>query len=295
MAITRPTNLTKPFADSAGAGYVRTVPEPSQISITPGAASLTDGFPPLNFLDSTAGGVPMSGQDLNGILKILSQHIAFAGSGGKYRFDAALSTAIGGYPVGTVLQNDAGTQEYINNTAGNTTNFNSTPSSIGVTWMPHAGVKQRMIVQQQETNGIGAGNTAVGAVTVALNTVVFNSIVGASLASNQITLPIGSYIIKVRQTLRGLQDAKAWLRNITAGNTVIGIGTGSDTTDASSGAGGGIINGYSDILAYVTLTATSAIDVRVTADAIVTNGLGRPSLVTTLAEIYGVVDIEKIA
>jgi hypothetical protein len=142
MAITRPINLTKPFADAAGVGYVRTIPEASQIGITPGAASLEDGFPPLNFLDPTAGGVPPSGQDMNGILKILSQHTAFQGSGGCYRFDSALSTAMGGYPVGAVLQDDTGVTAYVNSLAGNTTNFNTTPASIGVSWHPYAGTFQ---------------------------------------------------------------------------------------------------------------------------------------------------------
>lgn len=160
MAITRPVNLTKPFADNAGVGYVRTIPEASQIGITPGAASLTDGFPPLNFLDPTAGGVPPSGQDMNGILKILSQHTAFQGSGGCYRFDSALSTAMGGYPVGAVLQSNTGISSYINILAGNTTDFNSTPSSIGVSWMPYGGEFQATqtipgkaeIATQAETN-----------------------------------------------------------------------------------------------------------------------------------------------
>lgn len=162
MAITRPVNLTKPFADAAGVGYVRTIPEASQIGITPGAASLTDGFPPLNFLDPTAGGVPPSGQDMNGILKILSQHTAFQGSGGCYRFDAALSTAMGGYPVGAVLQDNTGVSSYINILAGNTTDFNSTPASIGVSWMPYGGAFQATetipgkakIATQTQTNNI---------------------------------------------------------------------------------------------------------------------------------------------
>jgi len=293
MAITRPTNLLRPFAESAGAGYKRTVPDASQISITPGAASYTDGFPPLNFLDPSAGGVPPSGQDMNGVLNALSSHTAFQGEGGQYRFDAALSTAIGGYPVGVVLQSDDGLSSYVNVSAGNTTNFNSSPSSIGTSWLPYAGTKKRMIVQQQQANGVGAGDSIAGGVTVTLNTVVLNTITGASLASNQITLPVGTYLIEVRQPLRGLQDAKAWLRKISDGSA-LGVGTGSDTVDASSGAGGGVINGFSNITTVVTFTASTAFDLRVTADAAIVNGLGRPCLVTSLIEVYSTVEIEKI-
>jgi hypothetical protein len=133
MAIIRPTNLVKPFADS---GSKNTIPVTSQIGITDGAASYTDGFPPLTWTPIEAGGKYPFGQDFNGILHALSQHIMFINSGGQYRFDAALATAVGGYPVGFVLQDDDGVNSYINNSAGNTTNFNTTPSSIGVTWMP---------------------------------------------------------------------------------------------------------------------------------------------------------------
>lgn len=136
MSVTRPVNLQIPFANS---GSKNTIPVPSQIGVTAGAASFTDGFPPLTFTPLASGGVQPSGADFNGILNILSQHIAFVNAGGRYRFDATLATAIGGYPVGFVLQDDAGLNSYVNISAGNTTNFNSSPSSIGVSWIPYAG------------------------------------------------------------------------------------------------------------------------------------------------------------
>lgn len=136
MPITRPVNLQKPFADS---GAKNTIPVASQIGIVNGAASYTDGFPPLTMTPIAAGGIPPAGQDFNGILNALSAHTTFQNAGGKYRFDSALSTAIGGYPAGFVLQDDAGVNEYVNILAGNTTNFNSTPASIGVSWIPYSG------------------------------------------------------------------------------------------------------------------------------------------------------------
>lgn len=136
MAVTRPVNLQIPFANS---GSKNTIPVPSQIGVTAGAASFTDGFPPLTFTPLASGGVQPAGADFNGIFNILSQHTTFLNAGGLYRFDAALATAIGGYPVGFVLQDDAGLNSYVNISAGNTTNFNSSPSSIGVSWIPYAG------------------------------------------------------------------------------------------------------------------------------------------------------------
>ncbi|WP_454695662.1 hypothetical protein [Achromobacter aegrifaciens] len=134
MAIIRPTNFQIPFADGGGKN---SIPIPS--STTPGAASFTDGFPPATRTPLVAGGIPPSGLDMNGILWAISQHTVFQNAGGRYRFDAALAAANGGYPVGFVLQSDDGLNEYVNVLAGNTTNFNTTPASIGVSWLPWSG------------------------------------------------------------------------------------------------------------------------------------------------------------
>ena len=135
MAVQRPTNIDIPWAD---AGLKVTIPGSSQIGISDGRASWPDGFPPLTMTQIAAGGVPFYGQDMNGILNALSGHTVFQNSGGQYRFDTALAGAIGGYPIGTVLQDDNGINSYRNILAGNTTNFNTTPASIGVSWMPYS-------------------------------------------------------------------------------------------------------------------------------------------------------------
>jgi len=98
-----PTKFQIPFANSAGVGYIRNIPQASQIGIVDGAASLTDGFPPLNFLPLGAGGVPPFGQDFNGLLKQMTQWSRWQGAGGMVRFDATLCTAMGGYPQGAIV------------------------------------------------------------------------------------------------------------------------------------------------------------------------------------------------
>lgn len=153
MPITRPVNIPKPFANIGGKN---TIPSASQIGIVPGAASLDDGFPPLTRTPVVAGGVPPSGLDMNGILFMLSSHVAFMNGGGRYRFDATLATAIGGYPVGFVLQSDDGNSEYVNILAANSTNFNTTPASIGVSWIPYAG--QALLTTKTPLADTGAAN-----------------------------------------------------------------------------------------------------------------------------------------
>lgn len=168
MAVTRPSNLSIPFANT---GAKNTIPVASQIGITPGAASYTDGFPPLTMTPIPAGGVPPSGLDVNGIYNAISAHTVFQNAGGKYRFDAALATAIGGYPVGFVLQDDAGLSEYVNILANNSTDFNSTPASIGVSWMPYAGkvLQNNSLVYSTDT---GTANTCVVSYAPAITALV---------------------------------------------------------------------------------------------------------------------------
>lgn len=132
MSLTRPTNLTKTFASSGNKNV---------IPVSPAApnASYTEGFPPVNMIPLSAGGIPVDGLDFNGIFFDITSHTIWVNSGGQYQFDAALSTAIGGYPAGMVLQNNAGTASYVSAVNNNTTDFNTTPASIGTLWMPYAG------------------------------------------------------------------------------------------------------------------------------------------------------------
>jgi hypothetical protein len=99
-----PLKLPIAFAQSAGGAYKHAIPVTSQIGITDGAASLTDGFVPLNATPIGAGGVPPSIQDMNGILFEISAWVRWAGASGPVFFDGAFSTAVGGYPRGATLQ-----------------------------------------------------------------------------------------------------------------------------------------------------------------------------------------------
>lgn len=126
-----PTKFPIAFASSAGGSYVRTIPVNSQIGITDGAASLETGFPPLNFLPISSGGVPPFGQDMNGILKEISQWTQWGNAGGPVPYDGTFSTNIGGYPSGAIVASATTAGTYWLSTADdNTTN----PDSGGAGW-----------------------------------------------------------------------------------------------------------------------------------------------------------------
>lgn len=98
-----PTKFPIPFAKNAGGSYTRVIPQASQIGITPGAASLNDGFPPQTFSPVGSGGTPPWGQDFNGILNQATAWNQWQQAGGTVRYDATFATQIGGYPAGAVL------------------------------------------------------------------------------------------------------------------------------------------------------------------------------------------------
>jgi hypothetical protein len=120
-----------PLAFAAN-GTKNTIPENSQISITPGAASLNDGFPPLTFTPIAAGGVPPAGADFNGVLNLITQTIRWSQGGGMFGYNSAFATDsnVGGYPRGALLLNTARTGLWLNATDNNATN----PDTGGAGW-----------------------------------------------------------------------------------------------------------------------------------------------------------------
>lgn len=154
MAIIKPVNsFTKPFADT---GAKNVIPDASLIGTIAGAASLTDGFPPLTMTPVAAGGIPPSGKDMNGILNQISQHTAWVNAGGGYQFNSIIAAA-GGYPIGAIIYSNDWSAAYRNILAGNTTNFNTTPASIGVSWIPWSGA---FLTQTQSLTAFTTSGTA---------------------------------------------------------------------------------------------------------------------------------------
>ena len=131
LASSIPSKFSIPFANSAGGAYIRTIPTASQIGIVPGAASLTDGFPPLNFLPTASGGIPPAGEDHNGILNQITKWSQWMAAGGQVPYDSVFSAAIGGYPSGAILLAASGTNLWISTADNNTTD----PDTGGAGWV----------------------------------------------------------------------------------------------------------------------------------------------------------------
>ncbi len=126
-----PPQFPIPWGNSAGSNYIRNIPEASQIGSQNCAASLTDGFPPLTFTPSSQGGCPPFGQDMNGVLKQLSQWSRWQGAGAHPIYDSSFSASIGGYPSGAILANAATTGCFWVSTVDDNA---SNPDTGGANW-----------------------------------------------------------------------------------------------------------------------------------------------------------------
>ena len=190
-----PTKFTLPFAVS---GTKNVIPVPSQIGITAGAASLTDGFPPLTRTPLAGGGVPPSGADMNGILYEMSNVVRWANAGAGYIWDTTFAndTDVGGYPKGARVLRTDGVGYWINTTDSNTTD----PEAGGAGWVPDYTYGASAITMTSSNVTLTAlqyGKPVIvitGTLTANLN-LIFPAIVGQWTVINNTT---GAYTITAK-------------------------------------------------------------------------------------------------
>lgn len=120
-----------PWGASAGPGYIRPIPVDSQIGIEDGAASLTDGFPPVTMTPVGAGGLWPFGQDANGIFFEVTGWLRWVQAGAPIGYDGSFSTAIGGYPKGAVIAGATAGSYWYSQVNANPTD----PDSGGSDWV----------------------------------------------------------------------------------------------------------------------------------------------------------------
>lgn len=180
LASSIPAKFNIPFANSAGGSFIRPIPQASQIGITPGAASLTDGFPPLNFTPNASGGIPPFGEDFNGLLNQSTAWDRWFSAGGPVAFDPTFSTGVGGYPNGAVV----GSRTVPGNYWMSTTDNNTTdPDAGGAGWVNPPGLMGTGHWQHRPvstaisgwiiSNGTSIGNAGSGATQFASITAAF--------------------------------------------------------------------------------------------------------------------------
>tara|TARA_R110000751_G_C13626541_1_gene465301 strand:- start:275 stop:799 length:525 start_codon:yes stop_codon:yes gene_type:complete len=115
---------------------------------------------------------------------------------------------------------------------------------------------QYMHVRDEKAQGTDAGSSLVGVNIRVLNTVVSNTISGASLSSNRVTLPAGSYLITGRAPAIRTEDHKGYLYNVTASSLAIAGST------AYNSAGAFYAQNDTFITGIVTISGTTVFEFR---------------------------------
>lgn len=145
-----------------------------------------------------------------------------------------------------------------------------------------------LLIRDEKPSGTNGGSSAVGVQTRDLNTVDSNTIPGASLAANQITLPAGTYRIRA-QAPSLVNSSKAYFYNVTTtlnqlvGTSVNGIsGVATDQAQSSS-----------EVLGRFSIAAPCVFQLRqYCSESAASVGLGAPSSTGSI-EVYSSVEIIK--
>lgn len=120
MSVSEPGKIITPWAESGLKN-----PIPPAANPATGRAGFDQGFSAINMTAKEAGGIPPFGQDFNGIFYEVTNILRYMQAGGQPTFDAALATAIGGYPKGAMVLGDDGVSAYTNKVDSNSSNPNS--------------------------------------------------------------------------------------------------------------------------------------------------------------------------
>ena len=168
-----PVQIVEAWATSGS--KTNPIPVPSQVGITPGAASWTDGFPPLCDTPLVSGGIPPSMQDTNGALYQMSAVDVWMCAGGSFPYNSAFQTAIGGYPKGARVLMASGNGYWVSTTDNNVTD----PDTGGAGW---ASADENAITAL--TGPVTATGPGSAAATITPTGVTAGSYTGANITVN---------------------------------------------------------------------------------------------------------------
>ncbi|MGZ9027385.1 MAG: hypothetical protein ACXW2U_08945 [Telluria sp.] len=144
-----------------------------------------------------------------------------------------------------------------------------------------------MKVSDRKADATTAGDSVATTIsqTRTLNTVEHNSIAGASLAANQVTLPAGTYRYRARAPAYQVGFHRAFLYNVTD-STYIGLGSNAwagTNTMSDSNVSGEFVLASSKVLALRHYTQAAG-----------TGGLGGAGSSTGQSVVYAEIEFEKV-
>ncbi|MCP1214146.1 hypothetical protein [Acetobacter okinawensis] len=201
------------IGSSAASGNIATIPQ-TQATAGDGTASLALGFPPETFIARAAGGEPPRGQDMNGLLNLLSSAMQVLQAGYLGPFNSDFAQGIGGYPAGAIVAGSTAGTFWVSTADANV----STPGATGATW-------------QSLFNGYATQTWANG-----------QFLQLASTATQAVTGPVtfsGTTIVPTptdytQKQAIGASDADARYARLEGGNTLTGVQTISGTSSTAA-------------------------------------------------------------
>ena len=128
-----PSRISKAFGVN---GLKNTIPVDSSTSTdNNGVATFDKGFPEVTMQPLSAGGIPPSGRDVNGVLYSTTIQQQWQNAGMTYPFSQSFSDSVSGYPKGAIVPSSVYTGQWLNlNEANGTAPESPTGASTG--WVP---------------------------------------------------------------------------------------------------------------------------------------------------------------
>ncbi len=165
---------------------------------------------------------------------------------------------------------------------------------------PGTSVLSTFVVQDQKSSGTAGGDATTSAWTTAvLNTSITNTIDGASLASNKITLPAGTYLIDATKTFTMTKLSR--LRFKTAdSNDIIRYGNSAYIGDYDSNSDGRTETGsVLSVKTVITIDTTTDFVLQyhvseTPSSGFANHGLGSPTSLGGTAEVYATVCVTSL-
>lgn len=124
-----------PIAFAAN-GIKNPIQKVRQVGQDPEDFTWNEGAPLITMTKIEDGGKAPKGQDVNGVLNALSEHVIYGQNGNRYTWSQDVVDGFGGYALGAIIQSNDTTKEFRSLVANNTVNPNN---GLGGAWEVYSG------------------------------------------------------------------------------------------------------------------------------------------------------------
>ncbi|MDI3361135.1 phage tail protein [Lelliottia sp. V89_10] len=128
-----PSRIVKAFGVSGLKNVIAV--DSSSATDNSGVATFDKGFPPITMQPLSAGGIPPSGKDMNGVLYAVTLQQQWQNAGMTYPFSSDFASTVSGYPKGSIIPSSVYTGQWLNLNEANS-NTPESPTGAQTGWVP---------------------------------------------------------------------------------------------------------------------------------------------------------------